>query len=768
MAYERKRYVAEMKLIMTDDNNDDDNIDDDNIDDDNSDKKRTTTTTLDDNIDDDNIDDNSDKKRTTTTTTLDDNIDDKRMIDDKKRTILDDDDDDSDDSDDDDGDIDEETKSSSITLTDLLEVLQDAKMLGLDKLKVVPTSTLSSRYVRIDLTVVKSIFDSIYADQLKNVEQKPHKLQVWHYLFNLKSMTKTKNLDFLYSFSTDGYGISLNFAKSLERVAKKSTTTKQPMVKPLSELEVGKTYSNRNKTLEKPSDLEGINIVCIDPGVMNWISACPFSVSKGEKQDNASADQSPLKMADKYFAKSQKVIEDASQRHTAATELRRLFRTWYNKFSKQKKHKSNDLDKGFKQQVNNHFRKVVLQLGKMMIARISNREFGEHMANLHNYVNENNDCVDERMVKEIDQIYSDWKKLDFGTGILAELADSIAVVKSVVGRSGESNSTKKKLKAQADRIFKQVHRQKLEKEEEHTKTRLHVDFSKAKVYDIAERNAYTKKTQGKLTNLYQKAQSLDAFRSESSKTKSRTLNAVEYRKYLKCCLLHWNALWSHHSSKSVLKHRFTLKTQKQRYLDRFANKLCGGEQGQKTMLLIGNAARGHRFGRVKGHSKGPVCELMNLIRYTKRAVVVWCNERYTTKNSPWGGEFDRPGENRIEKLIYKQGGNASRPPCRVTNCKNVAECVGKCCRDHVVREQHDVSSHTTVKEHLVCHRDKVAALNIGLKTVATALGRDVRLWETESYSWNELFGFDLIKTNLPKSKTTMSDSQPVASTSTST
>ncbi len=220
-----------------------------------------------------------------------------------------------------------------------------------------------------------------------------------------------------------------------------------------------------------------------------------------------------------------------------------------------------------------------------------------------------------------------------------------------------------------------------------------------------------------------------------------------YGTYVDQITKHWGKLWAFHSQRKHRKVRFRQWCIRQRELDREVDRLSKPRDGDtKTILLYGNAACTNSFGRIKGNVKGPAKQLAKRIQERKTAVLIWADEFRSSMLGLDGNKVIHPPERRKDRLRVKKceakprldstvhahapGTQGCVCLCVAGKCKT-KRTVGRFCDKHkklVTRYNvcyHDNDSFT----HRLWNRDLLAAINIGLRLLSSALGLPLGNWD---------------------------------------
>jgi hypothetical protein len=240
----------------------------------------------------------------------------------------------------------------------------------------------------------------------------------------------------------------------------------------------------------------------------------------------------------------------------------------------------------------------------------------------------------------------------------------------------------------------------------------------------------------------------------------RQLNEVPYRKsadpgkyalYVAKTYEHWNELWKFAGRRKLRKLRFRADMLKQRELDREVQRLCQPREGDaKTVLVYGNAAKKDLFGRIKNNVKGPAKKIFTRAVQRKAAVCIWADEFRTSKLGVDGRLAIHPLETREHKLEPRRcraEGPVEAHDMNTRGCRcfcHKAECnerrtkksfcgvhfnPKKAERYNVCYSNQSSPSGQYTTQHRMWNRDVMAAVNIGCRFLAKALGLTCALWE---------------------------------------
>ena len=105
-----------------------------------------------------------------------------------------------------------------------------------------------------------------------------------------------------------------------------------------------------------------------------------------------------------------------------------------------------------------------------------------------------------------------------------------------------------------------------------------------------------------------------------------TCNPELFDEYVQAIFHHWQALWRFAAMPKIRNLKFRAKRIYQKELDREADRLTRREDGKRVILIIGNAGKRTKFGKLKGNLKGPINGLVKRILERKLAIVIWADE----------------------------------------------------------------------------------------------------------------------------------------------
>jgi hypothetical protein len=240
-----------------------------------------------------------------------------------------------------------------------------------------------------------------------------------------------------------------------------------------------------------------------------------------------------------------------------------------------------------------------------------------------------------------------------------------------------------------------------------------------------------------------------------------------YRQYYQCVYANWTKQWAFAKLRKRRKLRYRAKYIANRELDRVVNWLCRPRKGdQKTVLIVGNAAKANIFGKIKKYEKGPILKILKRVLERKAAAIVWADEFRTSKLDIFGRKLAHPIERRRHRLPPRKctlpKGHRRRklrhPNCRCycahSGCENRCTIQSYCDRHAQSRTycQYGLSYHNNgPQEHRMFDRDVIGAINIGCRFLAKSLDLDLGPWsrnvdakdlESPSFtkSWEEIFG----------------------------
>ena len=196
----------------------------------------------------------------------------------------------------------------------------------------------------------------------------------------------------------------------------------------------------------------------------------------------------------------------------------------------------------------------------------------------------------------------------------------------------------------------------------------------------------------------------------------------KFRKYVDIIYENWVEIWEFYSQLKIRKNKFRSKRIQQRELDREVDKLCKPrEKGQPVILLMGHGASLNCFGRTRRHVKGPCKRIFDQCVRRKKAVTIWADEFRTS-------------------MIGFDGTYADSPPEKKE--KSTTDGTAKSGRKTMYQVRYSDKS-----KRSIWNRDTFAAVNIGCRFLASALGLNLSLWErdTTTSQWTaEKEGYTLI------------------------
>jgi hypothetical protein len=208
----------------------------------------------------------------------------------------------------------------------------------------------------------------------------------------------------------------------------------------------------------------------------------------------------------------------------------------------------------------------------------------------------------------------------------------------------------------------------------------------------------------------------------------------------------WNPLWNFASRSAVLDSKFQAYRLKQRALAKVSKPLCTPIADHKQVALIfGNAGRTRANSPMKG-IQGNVRGILKHIKAHRLAKVVFVDEFRTSMLAPSGQKAKHPQETRpghLEPTRCPVHGHANPGHANPGHNQQQAFCTCHCskvdcnapathkrrCAQHARRiEQRAICYHNSGHQHRTFNRDVMAAINIGCRWLAKALGLNLQQW----------------------------------------
>ena len=199
------------------------------------------------------------------------------------------------------------------------EMLRDFEDADHRRFALFPEAKMDVSYITLDSACIAYIFKSLFPDhdychekqvtlngndtvtrrnKLSNANMAyEHGREIFAQLFDMKYINRLRGKEhqFRYTIVTDGYGVSLTFAKFVEykdsksKVGKAKAARKAAVKGKVRELKPGYAYGEKNKTLGSLDDLDGITVRAVDPGVHRSYTSVDLTTGDEDVRKSAMA-----------------------------------------------------------------------------------------------------------------------------------------------------------------------------------------------------------------------------------------------------------------------------------------------------------------------------------------------------------------------------------------------------------------------------------------------------------------------------------------------